>query len=229
MNKTHIYFVGISLLLIISCSGLDDLVFDRHPQLSEMQVFPGDRVSPFDTVYASIEATNPIDGILEYQWTIDPERGTFVGPSDSDSIRWVAPIQGGFYDLKVSVKNTAKKSTATKQIEVLVTEKPIVDIREPSVGAYYVVGQSFAIEVRAEHANGLSWVRALVNDSLITTLDQNGTGIYQFSCVANNAMVGTATVKIEAKSNNVAEPGTDLVDIEIGGIITGKHGTKPSN
>jgi len=229
MFTSYKFLALLLLFIILSCSGLDDLIMDRHPQLEEMQV-SGARVAPFDTVYASIKATNPIDGILEFKWKIDPDRGNFVGPSDTDSVRWVAPIQGGFYELKVTVKNTAKQASDASQIEVLVTERPIVDIRKPALGDYYVIGQTISIEARADHANGLSWVQAFINDSLVAApQDQNGTGIYQFTCIADSTMVGTAEVKIKAKSNYVAEPGSDLIDIQVGGIITGKHGSKSNN
>jgi len=210
-------------LTLFSCSGIDDLIFDRHPQLSNFQV-SDDRVAPFDTVWASVEATNPIEGAMEFTWTVDPERGNFTGPTDLDSVAWVAPIQGGWYELKVRVENTAKFSTQSKQIEVIVSERPVVDIRKPSTGAYYVVGQNFDIEVRAEHANGLSWVRIYLNQTLMAEQDQNSSGIYSFSIAADSNMVGTAVLEIEAKSAVVDDPGTDSIEIEIGGIIPGKNG-----
>lgn len=217
------FWLLLALISFHSCSGIDDLIFDRHPQLSDIKV-SSDRVAPFDTVWASVEATNPIDGAMEFKWTIDPERGIFSGPTDLDSVAWVAPIQGGWYELSVRVDNTAKFSTQSKQIEVIVSERPVVDIRKPSTGAYYVVGQTFETEVRAEHANGLSWVRIYLNQTLMAQQDQNSSGIYNFSIAADSSMVGTAVLKIEAKSAVVNEPGTDSIEIEIGGIIPGKNG-----
>ncbi len=216
-------------LTLFSCSGIDDLIFDRHPQLSDISL-SRNRVAAFDTVSASIIATNPIDGALDYRWIITHvETGVgssngIIGTNDTDSIKWIAPIQGGVYEFKVIVENTAKSSEKTKQLEVIVSERPVVDLRKPVAGAYFVVGQTIDAEVRAEHANGLSWVRIYLNQTLMAEQDQNSSGIYNFEVSADSSMVGTAVLKIEAKSAVVNEPGSDSIEIEIGGIIPGKNG-----
>ncbi len=231
MAKLKLWIALLLPAVYISCSGIDDLIYDRHPELSEMQI-SASRVSPFDTVYASIEAKNPIDGILEYKWTVknlgngNSVNSAIDGPADLDSVRWIAPIAGGFYELKVTVSNTAKKSTAAKQIEVIVSDKPVVDLRKPVSGAYFTAGQSILIEARAEHVNGLSWVKAFIQDSLIGQSSQNTSGIYPFSALATNNMVGKTIVRIEAKTAFVEQAGADSVEIEIGGIIPGKNGHK---
>jgi len=231
MKRFSVFPLFLLLIIFYSCSGLDDLIFDRHPQLSDMQI-SGKQVVPYDTIFASIEATNPIDGILEYQWTVkrinsaQPVIGTFDGPTDLDSVRWVAPIEGGFYELKVTVSNTAKEASDTEDIEVIVSEEPLVAMRLPAADTYYVTGQEFVIEARAEHANGLSWVRAYINDVFISPeQSQNTLGIYQFTITADSNMVGQSIVKVMAKAkNSVADAGADSVKIEVGGIIPGKNG-----
>lgn len=229
MGKMNYLILLLLPVVFVTCSGIDDLIYDRHPELSELQI-SASRVSPFDTVFASIEAKNPIDGILDYKWTAKNlssgklVNSTIDGPADLDSVRWIAPIEGGFYELKITVSNTAKKSSAAKQIEVIVSDKPVVDIRTPAAGAYFTAGESFTIEARAEHVNGLSWVKAFLNDSLIAESSQNSSGIYRFTAVATNRLAGNPLVRVFAKTALVQEAGADSVEIEIGGIIPGKNG-----
>ena len=229
MYKIRFISIGFTLLLFWSCSGLDDLIFDRHPILEPMQV-SSTRVAPFDTVFASIKAENPIDGLLEYKWTVKrvgsalPSNGTIDGPSDQDSVRWIAPIDGGVYELKVKVSNTAKDASDATDIEVLVSEVPFVSIQKPGAGEYFVAGATITIETRAEHANGLSWVKAFINGSLIEQKNQNLSGIYTFNVIADSSMVGQPFIRIEAKSKTVVETGADSIQVEIGGIIPGKNG-----
>lgn len=215
--------------IFITCSGIDDLIYDRHPELSPMQI-SASNVSPFDTVYASIEAKNPIDGILDYKWTVKnlgsgkSVNNTIDGPADLDSVRWIAPIEGGMYEIKVTVSNTAKEASDSRQVEVVTSEKPVVDIHKPEANDYFTAGQAFVIEVHAEHVNGLSWVKAFLNDSLIGQSNQNNNGIYQFNALANNSLAGKTLVRIEAKTASVDSVGAASVEIEIGGIIPGKNG-----
>lgn len=215
--------------IFITCSGIDDLIYDRHPELSNMQI-SASRVSPFDTVYASIEAKNPIDGILDYKWTVKNlatkiyVNNTIDGPADLDSVRWIAPIEGGAYEIKVTVSNTAKEASDSRQVEVVTSDKPVVDIRKPETNSYFTAGQSLIIEAHAEHANGLSWVKAFLNDSLIGQSDWNSSGIYTFTTAADNSLAGKTLVRVEAKTALVQQAGADSVEIEIGGIIPGKNG-----
>ena len=215
--------------VFISCSGIDDLIYDRHPELSDMQI-SASRVAPFDTVYASIEAKNPIDGVLDYKWTVKnlgtgkSVNSTIDGPADLDSVRWIAPIEGGMYEIKVTVSNTVKDAPDSRQVEVVTSDIPEVNIYKPEAQAYFTAGQTFIIEAQAEHANGLSWVKAFLNDSLIGQSNQNSSGIYQFNAVANNSLAGKTLVRIEAKTASVDSVGAASVEIEIGGIIPGKNG-----
>lgn len=221
-------FAACASILTFSCSGLDDLIFDRHPQLGEMQI-SATRVEPYDTVWASIDAENPIDGLLSYKWTAKKigsgifANGNFDGPTDTDSVRWIAPIEGGFYELKVKVSNTAKESTASKQIEVIVSEKPFVQILAPAAQEYFVQGQPFEVRVRADHANGLSWVKAWFGENLVNQISQNATGIYAFTFMADSSQVGQTKIKIEAKAKSVDLTGSDSLYVQIGGIIPGKN------
>lgn len=222
--KLKKYLCWLPLLFVFSCSeGLEDLFFDNYPELSEMAISETS-VAPFDTVWASIEATNPIEGPLEYQWSVSPQLGNFIGVTDLDSIRWIAPYAGGIYELTVEVSNSKRTSPASKQVEVITSDIPYVKILSPDAGTYFVIGQTFAVEARAEHANGLSWVRLWVGDSLIQQLDQNGSGIYQFSCTADSSMVGNAGIKVESKANYGTTPGSDMITVQIGGMILGKNG-----
>ena len=225
MNRFTIVSVFLLALLLTGCEGVQDLIVDQRPQLGELQL-SANQVMPLDTIRASITATNPIEGSLEYEWTVAPNRGYFVRPADSDTVFWVAPLQGGVYQISVKVQNSKRSVTSSpKEVNVLISSVPLVKLRQPPADAYYVLGQTFTIEARASHDNGLSWVRAFVNDSLVGQSDQTANGLYRFPCTAASNMVGVSTVKVKAEAANALAPvGADSVNIKIGGIIPGKHG-----
>jgi len=216
--------LGILLVLQLSgCEGVQDLITDQRPQLGSLLV-SSDRVMPLDTVVASITATNPIDGTLEYEWSAEPDRGYFLEPADKDSVFWVAPIQGGLYTLRVTVSNTKRSASQAKEVNVLNSTSPVVDVLKPQADAYFVLGQNITIEARANHANGISWVRAFVNDSLVGQSDQNASGVYSFNCIAAANKVGNPFITVKAEAANALAPvGSDSVQIKIGGIIPGKN------
>ncbi len=217
--------LGILLALQLSgCEGVQDLITDQRPQLGDL-LLSAKQVMPLDTVVANIEATNPIAGSLEYNWSVQPNRGYFLQPADGDTAFWVAPVQGGVYQISVTVSNSKRSVTSSpEEVNVLISSDPLVEIRKPLAEEYFVVGQTITIESRASHDNGLSWVRAFVNDSLIGQSDQTTNGLYSFSCTATNSMVGASYIKVQAAAANALSPkGSDSVQIKIGGIIPGKN------
>jgi len=221
-----VIFMGILFVLLLNgCEGVQDLIIDQRPQLGELQL-SANQVMPLDTVRARISATNPIEGSMEYEWSVLPDRGYLLQPADADTAFWVAPLQGGVYQISVRVSNSKRSvNSAPKDVNVLISSDPVVNIRKPLTDAYFVLGQTFTIEARARHDNGLSWVRAFVNDSLVGQSDQTANSTYLFQCTAAANMVGAPYIKIRAAAANALAPvGSDSVRIKIGGIIPGKRG-----
>lgn len=230
MIRTLVALGFLSLIWTLAgCEGVEELInANRPPELDERGIIvSADRVAPFDTVTASISATNPVEGPLFYEWSATG--GRFIQPADSSLVFWIAPLQGGLYQLTVKVSNNRKSVDASKAIEVVSSAKPLVDIREPSEDAYFVVSQPIPVEAHAQHENGLSRVRLLVSkdgqDSLIQQLDGNAAGIYRFDRLrACRAWVGKATLIVEAQAANQLQTiGNDSVIINIEGIIEGKN------
>lgn len=214
---------------LVACEGVEELInANRPPELDERGIIvSADRVAPFDTVTASISATNPVEGPLFYEWSATA--GRFIQPADSSLVRWIAPLLGGSYQLTVKVSNNRRSAEASKAVEVVSSAKPLVDIQEPAEDAYFVVNQQITVEATAQHENGISRVRLLVSkdgrDSLIQQLDGNAAGVYRFEQLyAYRALVGKATLLVEAQAANPLQTiGNDSLIINIEGIIEGKN------
>ena len=222
MNKTF-YLFGLIFLITVACQGVNDLLNPKHPpQLSEDGVVVSqDQVMPQDTILAKISATNPLDGPLEFTWYADG--GNFIPPTDQDSVFWIAPVKGGLYHLWVTVGNLDGTTESPKrQILVVSTSKPVVNILRPSENAYFTVGQTLTVEVKAEHENGIALVNLYVNGRLQAQSDQSQNQVYTFRIALDDSMVGKTVLKAEAIARNqMASKGTDSIMILVGGIVAG--------
>ncbi|NOX89255.1 MAG: hypothetical protein GXO77_09515 [Calditrichaeota bacterium] len=223
MNKkieTGLLFV---LLLLTACNGVEDLLNPKHPpELDERGVVVSqDQVMPRDTIMASIQATNPIEGPMQFEWHSDG--GSFIPPADNDTVFWIAPLKGGLYHIWVIVSNDdGKKESPKKQINVISSSEPVVNILKPADGSYFVVTQQIEVQVSAEHENGVALVRLYVNDKLQAETDQQQNGVYRFNLTVNEDMVGKTVLKAEAVARNqLSGTGTDQITIFVGGIIPG--------
>lgn len=211
------------MVTIWSCNSVQDLFKDTYPHLDEQGIMvSADRVAPRDTVIASISATNPLgDGPLTYEWSTT--NGTFMAPADKDTVKWIAPSSGGLETIRVRVSNSRHHSDAQKQIAVISSNKPLVDIIEPEANAYFVLQQNIAVQATAEHDNGIAVVRLYVNNHLQAETDARADNHYRFTFKADSTMVGTSWIKVEAEaSNQWSVKGSDSLAIQIGGIVIGK-------
>lgn len=93
------------MFLNTACEQVGDLINPKQlPELDQQGIqLSRDQVMPLDTVQAIIVATNPLEGPMQYQWLSDG--GSFLAPSDNDTVCWVAPLSGGLYHLWVKVSN----------------------------------------------------------------------------------------------------------------------------
>ncbi len=213
----------VAALTLVACEQVGDLINPKHPPELDAQgiVLSQDQVMPRDTVTASIKATNPLDGPLQFEWQADG--GNFLPPFDSDTVLWVAPLSGGLYHLWVTVSNEDGKTTSPKkQINVISTSQPIVNILQPPEGKYFVVGQTCTVKVKAEHENGIALVRLWVNQQFMGAQDAAPAGYFEFAFKVTESMVGKTLLRAQAVARNqLQSTGEDETYIFVGGIVPG--------
>ncbi|MBN1407284.1 MAG: hypothetical protein JW956_05825 [Calditrichaceae bacterium] len=120
----------IMMLVIISfvaCDGLNDILEEDVPEIEGGLKVSNDKPYPLDTINCSVNATNPVEGELQYSWEVSPNYGTFLLQNDPSAIKWIAPAEHGDYTIKVKVENTEGASKASKKIEVLEAQQPILN------------------------------------------------------------------------------------------------------
>jgi hypothetical protein len=183
-------------------------------------------VNPTDTVKFWINATNPEEGQLSYEWAIKDDggdnAGDFIGSNKTDTLIWKAPIVGGIYEVKVTISNNDESITRTEQIRVVTLVAPLVTILSPNDGAYIVQYQNTKVKAEVIHPLGIYQTELIVNDTLHVAISSgNGDDIYEFNWQAN-VPSGKAEVKIMAEANVTGAVGADSVVINIEGIIPGK-------
>jgi len=214
-----------SLLLLISCDSVGHFLgLKKDPELGgEGIVVSADRVAPRDTVTAYINATNPIDGPMYFEWTATG--GGYIPPADGDTVQWIAPLIGGTYRLQVKVRNNDGSAEAYKDIVVISADEPLARIEQPRENSYFVSGETVYVTNTAEHENGIATVRMFVNQKLVSEVDGHAAGAYRFNFTADTSMVGDAVIKVEAQAaNQFSTVGADSVTVHIKGYIEGENG-----
>jgi hypothetical protein len=222
------YFIFFTLMLLplVACDTVGD-IFDpsEAPEIKSFFV-NRDNVLPLDTVTAVVVAENPESGLLSYRWY--HSGGRFIEPSDKDTVQWIAPTKGGTYKLEVKVSNSEKSKSENKLIHVNSLDAPVVDILTPQKNEWFILNKTISVSAIAVHDNDLLWVRLMViNDKghifVIDTSSYNSEGRYQFNFEGTEEMVGTPTLKVEAKANSPKDlRGSDELQIKIGGALPGE-------
>jgi len=144
------FLIGLYLSLL-ACD--PEAIFRNAPVIDLIDISPN-RVNPYDTVYATVNATNPEEGSLTFQWSVSPERGPFLDPVDSRSVRWIAPTSGGDYVFKVVVSNSYKSTDRTGTVRVIEGGDPLVRIVFPQEDDYFIQMQEIEIIADAVHKKG---------------------------------------------------------------------------
>ena len=196
-------------------------LFRKTPVIDNMIVDPK-QVNPYDTVYAEVVATNPEEGALSYQWSVLPDKGTFIDPIDGVKTRWVAPRVGDDYIFNVKVSNSYKSANKTESVKVIVTDDPIVQIIHPNSGDYYVQLNQVEIKATASHSNGISKVLLYVNDVYKSENGGTASNQYNFTFTPDTSLLGETEIKIEAVARLVSTIGADSLLVNIEGILPGK-------
>jgi hypothetical protein len=216
-------FLPLALLLFISCDGVEDLLDPYEAPLILNIVKSDDQVTPGDTVTITVEAENPEEGVLYYDWSA-PDGGRFVLPADQPVVQWVAPFQGGIKKIYCTVSNEEKSTETHVQIEVLNTQKPIVVIDAPQNGSRYVQYSEIEVDAQAYHENGIYRVWFLINGSVVDSTGYAGSDQYTFSFVADSARWGELELTVRAEAAAVSVKGETSVVIFVDGILPGKKG-----
>ncbi|MCB0284791.1 MAG: hypothetical protein KDF60_19590 [Calditrichaeota bacterium] len=194
-----ILLIFLILVVLSACNKVDDIINPDDYKAPEIESINSsvNTANPGDTVLVWVVASNPEEGLLTYSW--QKSGGKFIEPADQDTAYWIAPLQGGTYEVKASVSNEKKNKSITKTINVISAQKAIVNILNPKSGEYYVLGQTISIQAEAYHDNDLSKVELFVNDSLVEQKDFSPDNIYNFSVTTNASMIGQTSLKVTAE------------------------------
>jgi len=188
-------------------------VSEIFTSLSNLRILAGDSAKFW------VEASNPGEGNLRYDWNVSA--GNFLSAPDQDSIKWRAPFQGGDVTIEVRVSNNDKTVNKNKPINVVSLDIPVVNIIYPKENAYLVQYETIEMEAEAFHDNGISHVVFVVNDDSLGILDGNASNTYTVSWL-NDAPAGTAEIKVTAVARSAETVGSDKVTVNIEGVIPGK-------
>ncbi len=212
------------MLLLTSCEGVNEIINPyKAPVISDEGIVFNRTmpVSPAETLLVSVSADNPESGPLTYSWTA-PDGGSFYVATDQNEATWIAPLKGGNYTIKVDVYND-KKSSTSRDAQVLSPSEPFVQILTPAENESVVQGGQITVTARAYHDNGLKQVRLDVNGLAYgNPLDYNSSDEYVFTFTATQDYLGVTELKVVAQSPLQVE-GSDKVKIKVQGIVFGKQ------
>ena len=218
MNKLIFILIAILMIFATNCENILDPY--EAPKIDQM-VANHYTVNPGDTVTVTVEAENPEDGPLEYEWA--HEGGELIPPTDKSEVKWKVPSQGGTYEISVKVSNEKKSKSKSLEITVRSFTIPYIEIISPEQDEPVTQYTLMTIEAMAQHANGISSVHLYINDSVqpVQSLSGHSSDEYNFYYTLNDSP-GPAEIKIQAIANVTGVTGEDSVSITIEGIIPGK-------
>jgi len=105
------YLFASLLVVVLISSGCDpEKIFGekKPPEVGEIQSDDADLiVMPLDTVRFWVQATDPENGTLSYDWS--KSGGQFLGSVTGSEVTWVAPAVGGSFNISVKVSNAEKE------------------------------------------------------------------------------------------------------------------------
>jgi hypothetical protein len=221
LKNVSIYIIAIAIF-ILSCDSelfkteeepLAPVVGEIQTSLSNFTIFAGDSATFW------VEASNPGEGSLAYDWNISA--GEFLTSPDQDNIKWRAPFSGGIQTIEIEVSNNDRTTTKRKEVEVVSLDIPVVNILYPKEDSYLVQYETIELEAEAFHDNGISYVEFVVNDSSLGIIDGNATNRYT-DVWLNNAPAGRAEIEVVAVARSAGTEGMDRIQVYIEGVVPGK-------
>lgn len=220
MKFKYITIFILFFVLLISCDVENLLKTSEPPQVSDIiSDAPDFRVYPTQTAKFWVNASNPEDGILTYEWSANA--GECLGSRQNDTLTWRAPVTGGTYNISVKVANAEKDITRVKAVTVPSLIAPQVDIIFPVSGEYFVQQSTATIKATAISENGIFRTDFYVNDSLVSSLSGSISNNYEFSWIVRED-AGPVELKISAVAKQTGLTGSDSVLVNVEGIIQGK-------
>ena len=199
---TKILKVVLIIFIFLACDDLGTLLDDNKPKIEGGLKVSNDKPYPKDTINCSVDATNPVEGDLTYEWK--KTGGRFLEPTDLSTVKWVAPDLSGDYTLTVKVTNTEGTSDASKKIEVLVPQQPVINgnivLSATSVLALDTVTASIsATNPRPGPLSytwsktGGHWVNGIFDDDTVKWIAPLSGGNYTLTVVVSNGLSSAQT------------------------------------
>ena len=215
------WLVTICVIFTFSCDVEELLKDSKPPEVSKIYTdATGFIVNPLDTARFWVEATNPVEGNLIYQWS--GSGGEFIGSIRTAEVLWRAPLKGDTYTISVDVSNTDETTSRSEQIRVPSVNAPLVSITEPKPDSYLVQNTEVQIGATATHENGILLIRFYANDSLLVIREGSSSETYVYLWRVD-LPAGNGELKVEAVANNITETvGGDSISVHIEGVIPGK-------
>ncbi len=188
-------------------TGNQKLVIDRLYALQET-------LDPADTTTIIVEAHDPEDESLAYQWSGN------AGVLSTDSgprVIWTAPTIGGNYEVSVKVTDTSKgKTDGSVSLTVLAIETPFVNITNPKNAAHIPGLGVLNVEAEASHPNGIKEVLFYVNN-VFAVKDNSLPYTFQWQIEEKTGKHKILAEAIRASSGATA-PGVDSVSVTLEGV-----------
>jgi hypothetical protein len=215
---TKILKVVLIIFIFLACDDLGTLLDDNKPKIDGGLKVSKDKVYPQDTINCSVDATNPIEGDLSYAWK--NTGGRFIYPTNLSTVKWIAPNESGNYTLTVEVTNTEGTSDASKKIEVLVPQQPVINgnivLSATSVLALDTVTASVsATNPRPGPLSytwsktGGNWVNGIFDDDTVKWIAPLSGGNYTLTVVVSNGLSSAQT----SRQVNVVSSSAPIVHI----------------
>lgn len=220
MKSAAIIFVMAAASLISSCDVEELLKTTAPPEVSRIFSTAGNFiVQPLDSAEFWVTAVDPEGQSLTYSWSVSG--GSIIGSRSGDRIMWQAPLAGSVYSIKVTVSNSDKSTDRTEQITVPSRTAPAVNIDAPAEGSFLIQNSLVTVSVSASHENGIASLALYANDELLETKGGNTKGTYTFDWLIG-VPAGQAELKAVATANITGAQSTDMIRVNIEGIIAGK-------
>lgn len=222
-NSKSIYQFLLIMMLwtLLLGPGCSTDIFDppREPVLDRL-IASAYEVDPGDTVTVYVQVLEPNGDVLKYEWSAN--QGNLIQPTDLDTVRWVAPAQGGTTSIRVKVLNEHDKSAESSvSITIRSYTKPFVQIQSPKDGDFVIQNSDVDIRVHATHQNGISrlelWVAGVQVETRAGNHSNNTTFTHHITEPA-----GSVLISVLAVANTTQAVGSDSLTINVQGIILGK-------
>ncbi|MCG3118187.1 MAG: hypothetical protein ALAOOOJD_00350 [bacterium] len=202
----------VGLCSLNGCEELGTLIKPNKPPAIDRIFALRNQLSPTDTTTVIVEAHDPEDGALSFEWKA--EQGV-LSSTAGPYVRWTAPSTAGNFKISVEVRDDKRGETQGQiTLTVLASEKPTVKIIEPFDGAFIPGFDVFEIKASANHPNGIQRVEFQVGAQYLGSVD---TPPYKQTWQVDG-LSGPATIIVRAfRARIPGDPGVDSVRVNVEG------------